>query len=313
MIKMKPVSKIFLYDGEEKFFGEGPFRLLKGIEKTGSLRASAQQMGLSYSKALNIIKRAETALGFPLTQRSVGGSGGGGSCLTTQGKQFLDRFDQYRLACQENNQELFRRFWEEPDRLPLGCVLMASGTGTRFGGNKLMAVYRGKPLIQYILEKTGGGLFSVRVVVTRHKEVETLCQKMGIPVVLHDFPGRNDTVRIGLETLLAAEPSLAGVAFCACDQPLVSRKSLEKMAESFQENPDLIYRLCYGQNVGNPVIFPKSHFDPLKRLPENNGGSAIMKECPQQVRYVPAQSSWELMDVDTPEQLDNIERYVLEL
>ena len=29
----------------------------------------------------------------------------------------------------------------------LGCVIMASGLGTRFGGNKLMADFDGQPLI----------------------------------------------------------------------------------------------------------------------------------------------------------------------
>ena len=39
----------------ERFFGEGPCRLLHRIEETGSLRAAAQAMGLSYSKALRRI------------------------------------------------------------------------------------------------------------------------------------------------------------------------------------------------------------------------------------------------------------------
>ena len=111
---MRPVTKVYLYDDEEKFFGEGPFLLLKGIENSGSLRASAQQIGVSYSKALSIIKRAETVLGFPLTERSIGGTGGGGSCLTIRGKQFLNRYERYNLMCQEKNLALFRHFWDQP-------------------------------------------------------------------------------------------------------------------------------------------------------------------------------------------------------
>lgn len=47
---MKPKIHVMLCDDiGERFFGEGPCRLLHG-EETGSLRAAAQAMGLSYSK-----------------------------------------------------------------------------------------------------------------------------------------------------------------------------------------------------------------------------------------------------------------------
>ena len=37
-----------------------------------------------------------------------------------------------------------------------GCVIMASGLGKRFGGNKLLARLKGRPLIQYALDATEG-------------------------------------------------------------------------------------------------------------------------------------------------------------
>ena len=54
---MKAVTRItFCDDNDEKFFGEGPCRLLHAIEETGSLRSAAISMGLAYTKALRIIK-----------------------------------------------------------------------------------------------------------------------------------------------------------------------------------------------------------------------------------------------------------------
>ena len=45
---MKAVSKIiFLDENNEKFFGEGPARLLHGIEEKGSLRAAAMSMNMA--------------------------------------------------------------------------------------------------------------------------------------------------------------------------------------------------------------------------------------------------------------------------
>ena len=83
---MKPALRVMLCDDAgERFFGEGPCRLLHLIEETGSLRSAAAQMGLSYSKALRLVQHAEKELGFALTCKTIGGRGGGGSTLTPTG------------------------------------------------------------------------------------------------------------------------------------------------------------------------------------------------------------------------------------
>jgi len=111
---MKAITKIiFLDDNNEKFFGEGPARLLHAIEETNSLRAAAMSMGMAYSKALRLMQNAEAALGFALTTRSKGGKNGGGSQLTTEGKEWLERYESYRDACKQANSRLYLEFFPE--------------------------------------------------------------------------------------------------------------------------------------------------------------------------------------------------------
>jgi molybdate transport system regulatory protein len=111
---MKAVTKItFLDDNGEKFFGEGPARLLHGIEESGSLRAAAMSMDMAYTKALKLIRNAENALGFSLIRRSTGGKDGGGSCLTEEGKEWLQRYEAYRDACEAANRRLYLEFFSE--------------------------------------------------------------------------------------------------------------------------------------------------------------------------------------------------------
>ena len=111
---MKAVTKItFLDDQGEKFFGEGPARLLLAVEKTGSLRAASMSMGMAYTKALKLIKNAETALGYPVITRSTGGKDGGGSRLTPEGKEWLQRYEAYRDACIQANSRLYLEFFSE--------------------------------------------------------------------------------------------------------------------------------------------------------------------------------------------------------
>jgi len=111
---MKAVTRItFLNDEGEKFFGEGPARLLHAVEETGSLRAAAKSMDMAYTKALRILKNAEAALGFPLTDRAAGGKDGGGSRMTSEGKEWLTRYEAYRDACIHANRKLYLDFFQE--------------------------------------------------------------------------------------------------------------------------------------------------------------------------------------------------------
>lgn len=111
---MKALTRIIFVDEEEqKFFGEGPCRLLRGVNETGSLRASAMGMGMSYTKALKLLKNAEAALGCPLTMRTTGGKDGGGSRLTPEGEEWLKRYEAYRDACVQANQRLYTEFFPE--------------------------------------------------------------------------------------------------------------------------------------------------------------------------------------------------------
>ena len=292
---MKPVTKITLTDDNGiKFFGEGPCRLLRCVEKTGSLRAAAMEMEMAYSKASKILKQAENNLGFPLTTRSAGGKDGGGSTLTPQGKQLLRQYEAYRDACVKANQALYRQFFPKT-----GCVIMASGLGKRFGGNKLMADFHGKPMLQRALDATEG-LFSKRVVVTRHESVAALCREQNVPVVLHSLPHRSDTVRLGLEVL----GDLDACLFLPGDQPLLRRETVAMLLQSWQQNPNCLVRPIHEDTEGSPVLFPAWAFPELKSLPEGKGGGVVVRNHPHQVIRVSVSDPFELADADTPETLE---------
>lgn len=186
---------------------------------------------------------------------------------------------------------------------PLGCVIMASGLGRRFGGNKLMASFHGAPLLERALHVTDG-IFADRVVVTRHADVAALCKTRGVRVVLHDLPGRNDTVRLGLDAL---SPDITGCLFCPGDQPLLRRDTVLSLALCASYSPGFIYRAAHADTVGSPVLFPQCTFDELRRLPEGKGGGVIAKKHPALVRPVPVHDANELRDVDTPDDLFALE------
>ena len=74
--------------GEEKFFGPGIAVLLHRVEEYHSIRQATASMGMAYSKAWAIIRRAERELGFPLLNTTTGGKEGGGASLPAEGQAF---------------------------------------------------------------------------------------------------------------------------------------------------------------------------------------------------------------------------------
>lgn len=114
---MKSDIRVFLCDDDNlRFFGEGPCRLLHLIEETGSLRAAALSMGMAYTKALHLMKRAEKNLGFPMTARTIGGKGGGGSVLTPEAKEFLHDYETWRNTCIQSSHDLYTQVLSKYNR-----------------------------------------------------------------------------------------------------------------------------------------------------------------------------------------------------
>jgi molybdate transport system regulatory protein len=96
-------------DNDGKTFGEGPYRLLKGVEKLGSLHQAAIEMKMSYRKAWLTLNTCEERLGFALIERQVGGTSGGGSHLTVKGKNFVKRYELFRKDVREGLEKTFKK------------------------------------------------------------------------------------------------------------------------------------------------------------------------------------------------------------
>lgn len=292
---MKVFTKIvFQDDNGIKFFGEGPCHLLRCVEKNGSIRAAAMEMEMAYSKACKILKQAETTLGYPLTIRSTGGKDGGGTSLTPEGKQLLQQYEAYRDACIEANQVLFRQYFPK-----IGCVIMASGMGKRFGSNKLMADFLGKPMVLHALHASSS-LKEKRIVVTRHEDVAKICREHGVKVILHDLPYRSDTIRLGLEALEDVDACL----FLPGDQPMLRPETVDMILSYWRAHQQKIVRPSCQNIAGAPVVFPKWTFEQLCNLPEGKGGNWIIKRYPEHVEAIQIDDPNELMDADTPETLE---------
>ena len=186
----------------------------------------------------------------------------------------------------------------------LGCVIIASGLGRRFGGGKLLARLHGKPCSSMRWTATGG-LFARRVVVTRDPAAAALCRGQGVETVLHSQPSRSDTVRLGLEALAGhGAPPLDGCLFCPADQPLLwggGDGGLPGPLRRLRAGAHLAARMAGPAGRAGP--FSAWAFAELASLPEGQGAARWSGAGPSGSRCVPAASPDELRDVDRREDL----------
>jgi len=107
-------TKVWIEDENgNSIFGDGRMQILEAVDRLGSLNKAAQEMNMSYRSAWGKIKTAEERLGLHLVESKLGGGGVGGSRLTPQGRELLDRFNKlsqeiHELALSHFN-ELFNR------------------------------------------------------------------------------------------------------------------------------------------------------------------------------------------------------------
>ncbi|MGC8782537.1 MAG: winged helix-turn-helix domain-containing protein [Anaerolineae bacterium] len=91
-------------------------QLLEAIEASGSIRAAAAQMQITYNLAWHRLDEMEQALGVRLVERQRGGAGGGSAQLTAAGRDYVARFNRFAAAADAVIGQLFAESFGETDQ-----------------------------------------------------------------------------------------------------------------------------------------------------------------------------------------------------
>ncbi|MFA6400768.1 MAG: LysR family transcriptional regulator [Salinivirgaceae bacterium] len=97
---------------------EYKFTLLKSIQETGSLKAAADKLGVSYRKAWGNVEAIEQGLGFKLLDRSRGGAHGGKTSLTAEGEKLLQAYQELRVEFDQAIHKITKSFFHSINEIP---------------------------------------------------------------------------------------------------------------------------------------------------------------------------------------------------
>lgn len=86
---LKVKSRIWIEHNDQIFLGLGRVRLLEQILLDGSINKASKSLNMSYKKAWKLVDSMNKVSEKPLVKTSSGGKGGGGTLVTSFGKQMV--------------------------------------------------------------------------------------------------------------------------------------------------------------------------------------------------------------------------------
>ena len=195
---------------------------------------------------------------------------------------------------------------DDPVRLARGqvaAIVLAAGESKRFEDNKLLHVWRGKPLLEHVLDAVRASKVQRRVLVLGldHQRVLASINHEGFQIV-HNSEwqrGQSTSVIAGLEAL---EGEIEAALFPLGDMPMIDPVLIDRLIDRHAETLAAIIAPQIDAEWGNPVLFDRVTFNSFSELEGDRGAKALFPEY----EIIPVEAgSGAQFDVDTEQDLSD--------
>jgi len=188
--------------------------------------------------------------------------------------------------------------------------VLAAGTASRMGRNKLVLPVQGKPMVAHAVEAAAAAGLDPVIVVTGHESavVRRAVGKTPVTFVQNDdfARGLSTSLRAGIA---AVPPDCEGAVLLLGDMPGITAPLIEKVVKAFDPADDRAICVATARGErGHPVLWGRQFFPELEALEGDVGARAVMSRYPTLVCDVEADDDAPLADIDTPEALEAITR-----
>lgn len=225
------------------------------------------------------------------------------------GKKYLEKFSLALKICNQLNAtyEFILGSVKEKNIFKFkstDAIVMASGFSKRMGQDKLKLPYRDTTILGYTLDKLSNLPFYNVYVCGREEWIKRITELYNFTYLenLKASFGQSESIKLGIKNSQGE-----GVVFFTGDQPLLSTESILKLYYNFQRYGYITIPKAQGENF-SPVFFPESKKSELLSLSGDVGGREVIKRSAMVV-YVEFSRKIEFMDIDTPEEYDEINSF----
>jgi molybdenum cofactor cytidylyltransferase len=194
-----------------------------------------------------------------------------------------------------------RQSFVRVDQPAVSAIVLAAGSGSRMGEQKLLLQIAGRTIIEWVVDAAlGSGADEVIVVVGAEGEkVRESLERRAVKVVenAHYMEGMSTSIRAGLDT---AAVDTDAVAFLLGDQPFVTSQLIDLVLARFAETGAPLVRPIAAGRPAHPVLIGRDLFPELRRLEGDLGARELIVAHAEQAEFVQLDDGRAAFDIDTP-------------
>ncbi len=195
----------------------------------------------------------------------------------------------------------------EPDRVT--AVVLAAGSSVRMGRPKPLVPVLGQLLLARVLGAIRASHVGETVVVlgSQAQRVRRAIDLRGATVVVNPEheEGMGSSLRCGAA---AASATSRGLLVVLGDQPFVDPATLNALIDRHAAGGGQIWIPTYEGVRGNPILLDRALVPELRQIGGDIGCRAIFPGHLDEIREFPVPDPGILIDVDTPEEVERLER-----
>ena len=191
----------------------------------------------------------------------------------------------------------------------VGGILLAAGAGRRFGNDKRRArLHDGTTLLQRSLDRFAAVCDTTLLVLGPREDAQALGLHPPPGVTVMNAPRSAGGTGFSLADAIGCAEAQAWDACLVSlgDKPFISERTLHTVRELLARHDFVVP--THGGAHGHPVGFARRYFAMLARLEGDAGARGLIREHGGEACFVELDDAGMLADVDTPEQLDRLQR-----
>ena len=180
-------------------------------------------------------------------------------------------------------------------------ILLAAGLSKRMKSeNKLIKLYKNKPLINYSLNVLKKSKANKIIIVLGHqyKEVRKIIKKNKKIIFTYNKnykKGMASSIKMGLKKVSKNDK---GFIVAQSDMPFVKQSDINKICRSIKSKKFLIHALKYKTRVGNPIGFDSSLIKKFKNIKGQFGAKFMVKRLKNRTNFIKTKSIKSFKDFD---------------
>ena len=181
------------------------------------------------------------------------------------------------------------------------AILLAAGQSKRMKSeNKLIKLYKNKPLINYSLNVLKKSKVNKIIIVLghQHKEVKKIIKKNKKIIFTYNKnykKGMASSIKIGLKKISKNDK---GFIIAQSDMPFVKQSDINKICRSINSKKFLIHALKYKTRVVNPIGFDSSLIKKFKNIKGQFGAKFMVKRLKNRTNFINTNSTKSFKDFD---------------